>query len=317
MTTELDKLRAPFAAHHISKLPKPTKAQTEAVKADFKSGIRCKLCGSWHHPDVVHLDYVGHAALTDRLLDTDIAWYWEPLAFNDVGLPAFDGTGGLWIKLTVQGVTRLGYGHAAPKPGQDPGAREKEVIGDALRNAAMRFGAALDLWHKGDLHADEESDEPKKPAPREKLEGKHSSMTALRAAIAKARKLVREAADMETLQAIGNDYAEDIAQAERYYPAFLTGEPNLEEDIGLYGEVKARKQFLTMTGPVESPMLAELLKGLDGATDLMLLQDWHDANRAFIDELSDADARKVEKAFNDREAGLIKAAEAVARTNAG
>ncbi|HEX7822877.1 MAG TPA: hypothetical protein VF463_19950 [Sphingobium sp.] len=26
-------------------------------------------------------------------------------------------------------------------------AREKEVIGDALRNAAMRFGAALDLWH--------------------------------------------------------------------------------------------------------------------------------------------------------------------------
>ena len=30
----------------------------------------------------------------------------------------------------------------------------KERIGDALRNAAMRFGAALDLWHKGDLHAD-------------------------------------------------------------------------------------------------------------------------------------------------------------------
>ena len=53
------------------------------------------------------------------------------------------------------GVTRLGYGHAASKPNIDPGAREKEVIGDALRNAAMRFGAALDLWHKGDLHADE------------------------------------------------------------------------------------------------------------------------------------------------------------------
>jgi hypothetical protein len=31
----------------------------------------------------------------------------------------------------------------------------KERIGDALRNAGMRFGAALDLWHKGDLHADE------------------------------------------------------------------------------------------------------------------------------------------------------------------
>jgi hypothetical protein len=27
----------------------------------------------------------------------------------------------------------------------------KEAIGDALRNAAMRFGAALDLWAKSDL----------------------------------------------------------------------------------------------------------------------------------------------------------------------
>lgn len=163
---DLDKLRAPFAANHISKLPKPTKAQTEAVRADFKKGVRCKLCGSWHHPDVVHLDYVGHAALTDRLLDTDGAWSWEPMALRE-GLPAFDQTGGLWIKLTVCGVTRLGYGHAAAKPGGDPGAREKEVIGDALRNAAMRFGAALDLWHKGDLHADEpEEKEAEKPETR-------------------------------------------------------------------------------------------------------------------------------------------------------
>lgn len=151
----LEKLRAPFPAHQISKLPKPTKAQTDAVKADFKKGVRCQICGSWHHPDVIHLDYVGHAALTDRLLDTDPSWSWEPVAFRD-GLPAFDDTGGLWIKLTVCGVTRLGYGHAAAKPGADPGAREKEVIGDALRNAAMRFGAALDLWHKGDLHAEED-----------------------------------------------------------------------------------------------------------------------------------------------------------------
>ena len=121
--TPLAKLREPFAPHHISKLPKPTKAQTDKVKADFKAGVRCKVCGSWHHPDVIHLDYVGHAALTDRLLDTDPEWSWEPAALTDAGLPAFDGTGGLWIKLTVCGVTRLGYGHAAAKPNSDPGAR--------------------------------------------------------------------------------------------------------------------------------------------------------------------------------------------------
>ena len=39
----LARLREPFSAGHISKLPKPTKAQTEAVKADFKKGIRCGL----------------------------------------------------------------------------------------------------------------------------------------------------------------------------------------------------------------------------------------------------------------------------------
>ncbi len=153
--TGLAKLREPFPDNLISKLPKPTKQQTKAVQDDFKAGVRCKDCGGWHHPQVVHLDYVGHAALTHRLLDVDPEWSWEPMALRD-GLPAFDGSGGLWIRLTVLGVSRLGYGHAADK-GNDPGTREKEVIGDALRNAAMRFGAALDLWHKGDLHADDDA----------------------------------------------------------------------------------------------------------------------------------------------------------------
>jgi len=150
VTTGLALLRQPFATNQISKLPKPTKAQTDAVKADFKAGVRCDVCGTWHHPNVVHLDYVGHAALTDRLLDADPTWAWEPLAMAESGLPVMDTMGGMWIKLTVCGVTRLGYGDAQGKEG--PNAI-KECIGDALRNAAMRFGAALDLWHKGDLHA--------------------------------------------------------------------------------------------------------------------------------------------------------------------
>lgn len=144
-------LRLPFPEHQISKLPKPTKAQTDAVKSDFKKGIRCKICGTWHHPDVVHLDYVGHAALTDRLLDCDMRWAWEPCV--EPGLP--NPGNGMWIKLTVCGVTRLGYGSADGKSGGDA---VKEIIGDALRNAAMRFGAALDLWHKGDLHLADEGE---------------------------------------------------------------------------------------------------------------------------------------------------------------
>lgn len=140
----LAKLREPFPAHQISKLPKP-------YKKDSPKG-KCSECGGYHGLPAVHLDYVGHAALTDRLLDVDPAWSWEPAGLTPEGLPLFDRVGGLWIRLTVCGVTRLGYGTA---PGKEGGDAIKEIIGDALRNAAMRFGAALDLWHKGDLHVEE------------------------------------------------------------------------------------------------------------------------------------------------------------------
>lgn len=116
---QLAKLREPFPPEQIGKLP--------------KGGAT--------------LDFVGHGYLTARLLDVDPLWTWEPLAYDSDGLPKFDSQGGLWIKLTVCGVTRLGYGDA-----RGPNA-VKECIGDALRNAAMRFGAALELWCKGDLDA--------------------------------------------------------------------------------------------------------------------------------------------------------------------
>ena len=140
-------LRAPFSEKDISKLPKPTKKQTDEVKRDFKQGIRCKLCGGWHHEKVVHLDYVGHAALTSRLLDVDPEWNWEPLSTDEHGLPLVNSEGLLWIRLTVAGMTRLGVGDAGSKTGGDA---IKEMIGDALRNAGIRFGCALDLWHKGE-----------------------------------------------------------------------------------------------------------------------------------------------------------------------
>src|SRR5437763_866061 len=100
-------LRKPFPKGSIGKLP--------------KGGIQ--------------LDYVGHAAVTDRLLQVDPKWDWAPLATDDHGSPALDNEGNLWIRLTVAGVTRIGVGD---------GRNMKERIGDALRNAAMRFGVALD-----------------------------------------------------------------------------------------------------------------------------------------------------------------------------
>ena len=169
----LNKLREPFPAHHISKLPKESREQIDQRKANRSFGVSCKICGGWHHKNAVHLDYVGHAALTDRLLDTDVMWSWEPVAFDQRGLPAVDQNGGLWIRLTVCGVTRLGYGHADGKSGGDA---VKEAIGDALRNAAMRFGAALDLWHKGQLHlpdAEADSEPSREVASAEEMAISH------------------------------------------------------------------------------------------------------------------------------------------------
>ena len=130
---QLAKLRVPFPPSQIGKLP--------------KGGVT--------------LDFVGHGYLTARLLDVDPLWNWEPLALDERGLPLLDEHGGLWIRLTVCGVTRLGYGDAGGRKG--PNAI-KEAIGDALRNAGMRFGAALDLWAKGD------PDAPHPPSPKEQAQ---------------------------------------------------------------------------------------------------------------------------------------------------
>jgi len=132
-------LRAPFPPERIEKLPKP---KWKGAWDDAR-GKHCDICHGYHVlENSIHLDYVGHANCTERLLEADPFWDWEPLAYTEAGTPLFTD-GGLWIKLTVCGVTRIGFGD---------GKNVKEVIGDAIRNAAMRFGVALDLWSKVDLH---------------------------------------------------------------------------------------------------------------------------------------------------------------------
>jgi hypothetical protein len=145
----VEALRAPFPEDTIGKLPRVTCQRcrgSQSKKCDDHSWISaCDQCRGGHTSAVIHLDYVGHAAVTDRLLAVDPAWSWEPLAVGPDGLPAHDPAGNLWIRLTVCGITRIGVGDA------DGGNSPKVKIGDAIRNAAMRFGVALDLWAKEDL----------------------------------------------------------------------------------------------------------------------------------------------------------------------
>lgn len=139
-------LRAPFPPECVGYLPRVTCREcrnSRGRSCDRHPRTRCDTCAAYVSPAHIDLAYVGHGHVTDRLLSVDPTWTWEPLALDDRGLPAFDSNGGLWIRLTVTGVTRLGYGHADEKTGGDA---VKEIIGDALRNAGMRFGVGLDLW---------------------------------------------------------------------------------------------------------------------------------------------------------------------------
>lgn len=136
----LQELRKPFPPERIEKRPQP-----KWKKAwENQPSQNCSECGGYHPVGhfTIHLDYVGHANATDRLLEVDPWWNWEPMAYTEAGTPLFTDNG-LWIRLTVCGVTRIGFGD---------GSSVKEVIGDAIRNAAMRFGLALDLWSRIDLH---------------------------------------------------------------------------------------------------------------------------------------------------------------------
>jgi hypothetical protein len=82
------------------------------------------------------------------LIEIDPLWTWQPVAWDN-GTPAIhveNGMATMWATLTLLGKSMLGVGSVrADKPDQS-----KELIGDFLRNAAMRFGIALSLWSKQD-----------------------------------------------------------------------------------------------------------------------------------------------------------------------
>lgn len=160
------KLRTPFPKEMVGKLPRVTCGACSKDKVqkhcDRHQRAQCQTCGNYISTAHMHIDFVGHAAVTDRILSVDPEWSWEPMGFTSEGLPALDKNGGLWIRLTIAGVTRIGYGDAMGSGSPDS---IKVAIGDAIKNAAMRFGVALDLWSKQELEQSAAEDSPRAAAP--------------------------------------------------------------------------------------------------------------------------------------------------------
>lgn len=96
----------------------------------------------------INLAYVSHADITKILIEVDPEWSWQPIAWEN-GRPAINvenGTATMWATLTLLGKSMLGVGSVRA----DKQDLDKELVGDFLRNAAMRFGIALSLWSKQD-----------------------------------------------------------------------------------------------------------------------------------------------------------------------
>jgi hypothetical protein len=119
----------------------------------------------------IQLDFVGHADITRILIEIDPLWSYEPCGWDN-GRPAIhveNGMATMWAYLIVHGKKMLGVGSVRA----DKQELDKELVGDFLRNAAMRFGISLSLWTKnewedlgGHAPAPQKSIPARKPAPK-------------------------------------------------------------------------------------------------------------------------------------------------------
>ena len=108
------------------------------------------------------LDFVGHADITKILIEIDPLWSWQPCGWEN-GRPAItvvNGMAVMWGILTVHGKDMIGVGTVK----HDKADVDKELIGDFLRNSAMRFGICLSLWTKQEW--DDHSPVVATPAPK-------------------------------------------------------------------------------------------------------------------------------------------------------
>lgn len=190
------KLSAKFPDSQVSKKPKFRAAKVNG-KTDTSGYAHCNICGGWHPTKgVIHLDYVGHADITTRL--NDVAgpenWSIEPMAYNADGTPLMSD-GGMWCWMTIGETRKMCFGDAQGKTGPDA---IKEIIGDAIRNGAMRFGVGTYLWSKSDaasqLIDDSPSDKPqqKQTPKQQKPKQDDAAKKALYDAAAKLKKSIAD-----------------------------------------------------------------------------------------------------------------------------
>ena len=245
---DLAVLRAPFDPAVVGKLPKVTCRDCSARNRDCTITSHekawCPTCKTRVSTAHMHVDFVGHAVVTDRLLSVDPEWSWtwgvdDPATGRPSKELSIERTPdgepvALWMALTVGGITRRDVGYV------EAGKSEpmKLLVADALCRAAMRFGVALELWAKNGLESTEA--EPGQPSTMATANGSPRPPLASAATIAGLRGRLGLIADPDRRR-----------QAKRDFVARF-GEP----DQLRAADVDAAKAFVAEWSAVGQPELA-------------------------------------------------------------
>jgi hypothetical protein len=232
--TEIDwkKLSAQFPKNQVSKKPKFRVVKASNGRTDTTGYDHCDICGGWHPTKgVVHLDYVGHADITARL--NDVAgpenWSIEPMAYNADGTP-LQSDGGMWCWMTIGETRKMCFGDAQGKSGPDA---VKEIIGDAIRNGAMRFGVGTYLWSKSDAASQLIDDN--QPESMTKQQSTRPAKQSAKKQVSPEKKALYDAADR--LKKAIADYAKATGGNAENMHAGVKKRPDFENSTEFYLQV--------------------------------------------------------------------------------
>lgn len=136
------------------------------------------------------------------------------------------------------------------------------------------------------------------PLARAKLEGPHTSKSALKAEMQRIRHEVNGCYEVAHLNALLKAAKPTIDQANQDWAALVTGDPNIPEDGGLQGDVERRRAWLKENGA----MFAGLLKSMRECDTIASLERWRGASEGVIETLDDPELRYFEREYEKQEA---------------
>lgn len=147
------------------------------------------------------------------------------------------------------------------------------------------------------------------PLARTKLEGPHSSKSALKTAVHNLIAEVRKAQSEAEIDDLLKLAKPTLAQARRDWLSLIEGDPQVPEDNGLKGAVEAQRALVNADSGVN--VAIDSMK--DQCKTRYDLEGWMDRNAAVLETFDGADSRRFQAAYDEFESGLL----AVDRLRAG